>query len=111
MLAYKCLLYGKELVFLDERDTTKTCHCCGNKQSMPLWVRTYRCKNCGLVMDRDENSAHNILMRFLARLGPSPVRSFSAGGVFPFNNYLKISKSSIMKSVFHHTRKLQKGEL
>ncbi len=70
MLRYKCLLSGKDLVFLDEKDTTKTCSGCGKMQPMPLWVRTYRCKNCGLVMDRDENSAHNILMRFLARLGP-----------------------------------------
>ncbi len=44
---------------------------------MPLYKRTYRCENCGLVMDRDENSAHNILARFLARLAPhtgDPVR-------------------------------------
>jgi transposase len=31
---------------------------------MPLWQRTYRCGNCGLVMDRDENSAVNQLRRF-----------------------------------------------
>jgi IS605 OrfB family transposase len=76
MLVYKCLLYGKELVFLDECDTSKTCHVCGKKQDMPLYKRTYRC-SCGLIMDRDENSAHNILMRYLAWLGPSmgdPVR-------------------------------------
>ena len=44
---------------------------------MPLCKRTYRCGNCGLVMDRDENCAINILRRFLARLGPhtgDPVR-------------------------------------
>ena len=72
MLAYKCVLYGKELVLLDERDTSKTCSGCGNKQSMPLWKRTYRCPNieCLLVIDRDENSAINILKRYLARLGP-----------------------------------------
>ncbi len=70
MLVYKCLLDGKELVFLDERDTSKTCHACGAKQDMPLYKRTYRCTECGLVMDRDENSAHNILSRYLARLGP-----------------------------------------
>ncbi|MBV9021161.1 MAG: transposase, partial [Ktedonobacteraceae bacterium] len=29
MLRYKCLLYGKELVILDERDTSKTCSRCG----------------------------------------------------------------------------------
>ena len=72
MLAYKCVLYGKELVEIDERDTSKTCSGCGHKQPMPLWKRTYRCANtnCRLVMDRDENSAVNILMRYLARLGP-----------------------------------------
>ena len=29
-----------------------------------------KCPECGLVMDRDENSAVNILTRYLARLGP-----------------------------------------
>jgi putative transposase len=70
MLKYKCHLYGKELVFLDERNTSKACSGCGHLQPMPLWKRTYCCTNCGLVMDRDENSAVNILTRFLARRGP-----------------------------------------
>jgi IS605 OrfB family transposase len=70
MLEYKCVRFGKELHLIDERDTTKTCHVCKQKQDMPLWKRTYRCENCGLVMDRDENSAVNIYERFLARLGP-----------------------------------------
>jgi len=70
MLAYKCQLYGKELVLENERNTSKMCSGCGNVQAMPLWKRTYCCTGCGLVMDRDENSAHNILARYLARLGP-----------------------------------------
>jgi putative transposase len=77
MLEYKCLVAGKELVRLDERDTSKLCSGCGNKQPMPLYKRVYRCGTCGLVLDRDENSAINILRRFLARLGPhtgDPVR-------------------------------------
>ena len=82
MLIYKCLLYGKELVILDERDTSKTCSGCGKKQAMPLWKRTYRCTNCGLVMDRDENSAHNILDRFLARLGPHVADATRCADVF-----------------------------
>ena len=69
MLTYKCLLAGKELVILDERETSKTCSSCGHQQPMPLWKRTYRCGNCSLVLDRDENSAVNIRERFLARLG------------------------------------------
>ncbi len=70
MLAYKCLRFGKALHIIDERDTTRTCHVCKCKKDMPLWVRTYRCANCGLVMDRDENSAINIYQRFLAWLRP-----------------------------------------
>jgi putative transposase len=77
MLLYKCQLYGKDLQFLDERNTSKACSGCGNLKAMPLWKRTYHCEECGLILDRDENSAVNILMRFLARLGPhtgDPVR-------------------------------------
>ncbi len=70
MLLYKCLLYGKDLQIISERDTSKQCSSCGHKQPMPLYKRMYRCANCGLVRDRDENSAHNILARFLARLEP-----------------------------------------
>jgi putative transposase len=70
MLAYKCLHVGKERHIIDERDTTKTCSGCGKMQAMPLWQRVYRCQNCGLVMDRDENSAFNILKRFFAWLRP-----------------------------------------
>jgi putative transposase len=70
MLVYKCQLYGKELVFLDEKDTSKMCSRCRNLQPMPLYKRTYRCTECGLVLDRDVNSAINILSRYFARLAP-----------------------------------------
>jgi putative transposase len=76
MLVYKCRLSGKELILLDERNTSKMCSGCGRLQNMPLWKRTYRCphEDCRLVMDRDENSAVNILKRFFARLGPHTER-------------------------------------
>ncbi len=77
MLSYKCHRAGKELVQINERETSKTCSSCGHVQPMPLYKRTYRCGTCGLVMDRDENAALNILQRSLARLGPhtgDPVR-------------------------------------
>jgi putative transposase len=77
MLLYKCQLYEKDLQFLDERNTSKACSGCGNLKAMPLWKRTSHCEACGLMMDRGENSAVNILMRFLARPGPhtgDPVR-------------------------------------
>ncbi|HLV98171.1 MAG TPA: transposase [Ktedonobacterales bacterium] len=82
MLTYKCLLAGKALVLLDERDTSKTCSGCGHQQPMPLYKRTYRCGNCRLMMDRDENSAVNLLQRFLARLGPHTADAVRCAGVF-----------------------------
>src|SRR6266849_4874941 len=84
MLEYKCVRFGKELHIISERDTTKMCHVCKHKQDMPLWKRTYRCsnENCGLVMDRDENSAVNIYQRFLARPGPHADDSVRCADVF-----------------------------
>ncbi|SRR5579884_41811 len=70
MLAYKCLRAGKDFYLISERDTSKTCSYCGQKQEMPLWKRMYRCPNCGLVLDRDDNSAINIYQRFVAGLPP-----------------------------------------
>jgi putative transposase len=82
MLKYKCLLAGKVLVIVDERDTSKTCSRCGHQQAMPLHKRTYRCGACGLVMGRDENSAVNIRERYLARLGPRATDVASCAAVF-----------------------------
>jgi len=70
MLEYKCLCFGKELFRISERDTTKMCHACKHMQDMPLWKRTYRYENCGLVMDRAVLIAVNIYQRFVA--GPPP---------------------------------------
>jgi len=35
MLAYKCLLSGKEFSIINERDTSKTCHVCKRKKTRP----------------------------------------------------------------------------
>lgn len=82
MLVYKCALYGRAFHQISERDTSKLCSRCGCKQPMPLYKRMYRCENCGLVMDRDENSAHNILARFLARPGPHVADATRCADVF-----------------------------
>ena len=88
MLVYKCQLYGKDFQTISERDTSKMCSGCGHKQPMPLYKRTYRCGKCGLVMDRDENSAHNILARFLARRGPYTGDPVRCADVFTATEYL-----------------------
>ena len=43
--------------------TSTDCSQCGHRQPMPMHVRVYRCGACGLVMDRDINSAINIRAR------------------------------------------------
>jgi putative transposase len=63
-LAYKAEGAGSKVVFVDPKDTSKTCNRCGNiRDNLILWGRTYTCSNCGLSMDRDLNSAYNILIK------------------------------------------------
>ena len=61
MLDYKLRDRGKQLVKVDKWfPSTQICSCCGHKQKMQLYVRTYSCQQCGNRMDRDYNAAVNI---------------------------------------------------
>ena len=60
----------------------KTWSRCGQKHPRPLYLRTDRCGNCGLVLDRDENSAVTLRERFLARLGPHTADVVRCADVF-----------------------------
>lgn len=60
MLHIKVSSTESELVFVNPKDTSKKCSCCGKKKNMPLSQRQYNCE-CGLKLDRDHNSAINIL--------------------------------------------------
>ncbi|MHA1207260.1 MAG: RNA-guided endonuclease InsQ/TnpB family protein [Candidatus Hodarchaeales archaeon] len=67
LLTYKARLIGKRVIVVDERFTSKTCAFCGHKKEhMPLSERTFHCEICGIVIDRDQNSAINIMKRFLS---------------------------------------------
>jgi len=64
MLAYKAEGAGCRVVFVDPKDTSKTCSRCGSiRDDLSLWDRTYTCPKCGLSTDRDLNAAVNILIR------------------------------------------------
>jgi len=60
MLTYKAENSGVEIIKVNPKDTTKTCSNCGHIQKMPLWDRTYKCKDCLFEMCRDENASINI---------------------------------------------------
>jgi putative transposase len=71
-ITYKAASAGMRCVAVDPRGTSQNCSVCGGIPLVkkPLSVRTHRCEDCGLVMDRDVNAARNILQR--SRLGISP---------------------------------------
>lgn len=59
-LEYKLKEQGKQLVKIGKWfPSTKKCSSCGNEKEMSLSERVYQC-TCGLVLDRDYNSAINI---------------------------------------------------
>lgn len=65
-LTYKAQLAGKRAIEIDEGGTTRTCCVCGRVHEMGIWDRTMKCE-CGNELDRDRNSAVNIMLRFLSQ--------------------------------------------
>jgi putative transposase len=63
-LTYKAELIGKRVTKIDESYTSKMCYVCGKLHEMPLWKRNMEC-NCGNYIDRDQNSAINVMYNFL----------------------------------------------
>jgi putative transposase len=67
ILAFKAAWAGKRVVAVPAQYTTQDCSGCGERRPKSLSVRTHVCPSCGLVMDRDENAALNILRAGQAR--------------------------------------------
>jgi putative transposase len=61
ILACKAVWAGKRVEAVPPAYTTQDCSGCGERVQKSLSVRTHVCTNCGLVLDRDENAARNIL--------------------------------------------------
>ena len=65
-LTYKAEKIGKRVIKISEVNTTKRCYACGKLHDMTLSDRTMKC-DCGNVIDRDRNSAVNIMLDFLLK--------------------------------------------
>ena len=63
-LTYKAKLVGKRVIRTDESYTSQDCCLCEKRVKRKLSERTINC-DCGNRMDRDSNSAVNIMVRFL----------------------------------------------
>ena len=62
ILQYKCNYNGIEFLMVPRNyKSSKTCSKCGHiKKKLLLSDRIYKCKKCGLIIDRDLNAAINI---------------------------------------------------
>lgn len=58
---------GKKVIICSEHLTTKICGNCFTKNEIG-GNKEYKCKECGIILDRDINSARNILIRQISSL-------------------------------------------
>lgn len=62
ILTYKCAMNGVYVSLVDPKNTSKSCSKCGNiDNQLNITKRVYKCKHCGLTLDRDYNACLNIL--------------------------------------------------
>jgi len=52
---------GSRVILVNPRNTSQRCSRCGMIVAKTLSVRVHACPHCGLVMDRDQNAAINIM--------------------------------------------------
>ena len=67
ILEAKAACAGRQVMAIPAQYTSQDCSSCGERVPKSLSVRTHVCPSCGLVMDRDENAAINILRAGQAR--------------------------------------------
>jgi putative transposase len=58
---YYGMLHDVPIIAVPAHFTTQDCSACGTRVKKSLSVRTHICPACGLILDRDENAAVNIL--------------------------------------------------
>ena len=72
ILEWKAELYGRKIIKVDPKDTSKQCSRCGYiNHDLKLSDRVFKCPACGLKMERDLNASINILKRGLEQIAPS----------------------------------------
>lgn len=74
-LSYKAEWAGRKVVAVNPAYTSQTCSSCGHRQKLTLATKEYICPCCGLVIDRDQNAALNILALGLQCIGIQSVEA------------------------------------
>ena len=90
MLDYKAEMEGITVERVSERDTSKSCSCCGRKRKANRVERgLYVCDDCGSVANADVNGAENIRQK----VSPNPSLDRSNGWLAQPSTYLFDSES------------------
>ena len=66
---YYGMLHGIPVLAVAPHFTSQDCSACGTRVKKSLSVRTHICTGCGVVLDRDQNAAVNILSKALSTVG------------------------------------------
>jgi len=66
-IRYYGVLHAIPVIAVEPHWTSQDCSGCGSRVKKSLSVRTHICPSCGLVLDRDENAARNILVKATSR--------------------------------------------
>jgi putative transposase len=73
--SYKAENAGRRVVQVNPRNTSQLCSRCGALVEKDLSVRIHDCPSCGLVIDRDHNSAITILALGLQSIGQQAIEA------------------------------------
>ena len=78
MVEYKAKLQGIKVVYVNPKDTSKTCHNCGYVTHVD--GREYRCPKCSMKYNRDLNAAINIARALTRGTGRGYGYTLKGGG-------------------------------
>jgi putative transposase len=68
LVMYKAESAGRQVVWVDPRQTSQKCSTCHEIVKKTLAERIHRCHHCGTELDRDVNAAINILARAIRQV-------------------------------------------
>ncbi|GHO72039.1 hypothetical protein KSC_109310 [Ktedonobacter sp. SOSP1-52] len=68
-VTYYAALHHVPVIAVSPHFTSQNCRGCGTLVKKSLSVRTHVCTDCGVVLDRDQNAALNILQKALSTIG------------------------------------------
>jgi putative transposase len=103
---YYGMIADVPVIAVSPRWTTQDCSGCGFRVKKTLSMRTHVCPSCGLVLDRDENAALNILA---AALAAAPLRTAGQVGTGSGSPEHNASGQTASTAVFARARRKRVG--